>query len=80
MLWMQPGLILNSPVEKTGWAVAKTRSQSARNAAADSGVLMEAALESAGIVFTNGNEPGVRLRKARKKMITEDGGIVPPKS
>lgn len=28
---------------------------------------MKAALEAAGIVFTNGNEPGVRLRKRGKK-------------
>ena len=38
MLWMEPDLSLNAPVAKTGWAVVKTRSETARSADADSDV------------------------------------------
>ncbi len=47
--------------------VRRFESRSKERVSDEARLKMEAALEAAGIVFTNGNEPGVRLRKRGKK-------------
>ncbi|MGA7329421.1 MAG: transcriptional regulator [Rhodomicrobium sp.] len=47
--------------------VRRFESRSKERVSDEARLKMEAALEATGIVFTNGNEPGVRLRKRGKK-------------
>jgi DNA-binding XRE family transcriptional regulator len=62
--WSQEDLAANSGVSVP--TIKRLEAPGKFRVSDEARLKMEAALESAGIVFTNGDEPGVRLRKGRK--------------
>jgi transcriptional regulator with XRE-family HTH domain len=62
--WSQEDLAMHSGVSMP--TVKRLESRSKLRVSEEARLKMEAALESAGIEFTNGDKPGLRLSKPRK--------------